>query len=359
MNRLAELQFIDDTLLVESFLLTKEAGLVSDSLGSIANLVKTYVVDKIDTSTPEAIGRSILKLMAPAIIFKVSPILGSALIFASQAFGFSLDTIWDGIKSMIAPKIERGEPVSAGEINQAANQYLSQEATADLFHDLRILQKNGLEKIAQVGGPWLLPKKHDSVLHRIFGFLGPGRGRNLAVGFIAWFIKSILAGAGLLVAAGGITEALGLKYKQEPGQDPSIKQDHTEVFKTPPAQVVPAMYLPPSRSHSLKDSGRGSVYHKNDAQSVWMVPLYGGIKNTLVLWARDVYPELNGKENLIANNSAFIKIVNMLSQYVNSRHPNYLIVPPGLNTRKQIVDLFAGDVSQSIPKQLSEEEVEV
>lgn len=371
--RASYLRYVSDSLLIDKILTIESANMIrtagiADSLKGIAGSIAGFIQSNVDTSSPSAFGISLLKLMTPAIMFRVSPIIGGALIFASELFGFDIGSIWDAILSPIKGKIESGEQVDPNEIDRVGEALListnddeSNVNDNSLFADLHALENEGtLLKAAQwggyrrppVGGPWLFPRRGTSFLHKIFGFLGPGRGRNLAVAFVVWFIKTILASAGLLAGAKAIKEFMGMgdAKKEEKVEQPRETRPSETMPVAVQKPVLMPIQVPVAKTHTLKASGRGEEYHRNDEASLWIIPLYGSLRNTLVLWAKDVYPELAGYDSIISNNVDFNKILNELSKYLNTRNPNSLVMPPGFNTRRQVVDLFAGSVAQSLPK---------
>ena len=182
-----------------------------------------------------------------------------------------------------------------------------------------------------------------SILYRVFDFLTPIKRKRLLVSFIIWFVKNILKGAGLLLVGGMIAGALhGDKKPPQPAQTAPVIQ---------PAQTTTTIPIAMQRSVSpagLDPSGRGEKYFKNDDGNVWIVPLYGNVKNTLTLWATDVYPQLKGREQEINSLPSFNRVANILEENIDPKAPNYLIMPPGFNRRIDVVNLFAGDIK---PKQ--------
>ncbi len=126
-------------------------------------------------------------------------------------------------------------------------------------------------------------------------------------------------------------------------------QQPTAPAYAPAATTTPVLPKAPPPV-GLESSGRGEEFFKNDAQNIWVVPVYGNVKNTLVLWARDIYPKLQGHENLIYSSASFNRVANILEQNLDHRSPNYLVVPPGYNKRIDIVNLFAGEVAAKLPR---------
>ena len=98
-------------------------------------------------------------------------------------------------------------------------------------------------------------------------------------------------------------------------------------------------------SNSFTASGDGNQYHINDGSTVWVVPLINkSIEKTLIWWAVTIYPELKGNESELTQSSSFNNMVSILKAGIEPNHPDYLTIPQGLHTRKEVVDRFAGAV---------------
>lgn len=359
-DRFGELQYLSDIALVEKVFtidagLRKEAG-VEDFIGGAKEVVDKYVLSQIDTSSTGSFLKSFINLLAPAMLFRMYKPLGILASFG-PALGLSMTDIWGKVVHAISPKLESGQGVTPAEVNNAA-MILVSSASVDLFEDLRgIVRRGELVVTAQqpTGGYYLMPPKHKGVLERVFGGLSQKSGKRLLAAFVAWFIKTILASAGLLVVGGMAvgTAASAMAYvSKRKGQVPQQKQ--VIQVANPAGQAVAVTRPPPlpitsAPSHSLKSSGAGEQQHANNESNAWVIPVQGDMKNTLFLWAIEIYPELNPYKNLVYSSSSFNRIANMLSGYL-SAGVKYLVMPANLHTRKQIVDLFAAEVANKIPK---------
>ena len=82
---------------------------------------------------------------------------------------------------------------------------------------------------------------------------------------------------------------------------------------------------------------------------MWIVPLVNGnVEDTVLAWAVDVYPQLQGKESKLESMPGFDYTVNILAQHFDSNNPKYLVIPEGYHSRKEIVDLFSKDAEQLV-----------
>jgi len=388
------LQYYSDTLLIEKWAnvdaaldMRKSAGVLDSIVSGAKGFIENFVVDRLDKSSPLAFGESVLKLLAPSILFRLWPPLGLLETAGQMLFGMSVVDIIKSIVSALAPKISSSEIITPEEVNQAGVQAaggdLLVSASTDLLYPLRELERNdSIVKAAQAGsrsyrgflggrspagGAFLRPQKGTPALYRMLGFLGPRKGKTLIVGFIVWLIKTVLASAGLLAGGSIISGLFGKDKEKETEQEVVVEKSEKEprpwaapyqqdgrkvwnVSETTPASYQRPVRLPSGSSHNLKPSGAGEKFNKNDSATIWIVPLKGGVENTVLSWATTVYPELQGHENAIRRSPSFNRTVNILEGHTDPRSPNYLSMPSGVNKIRDVVDSFAGDVASKIPK---------
>lgn len=341
MTRQNDLQYISDTQLINKLELIsngiyKKAGM----LGGIEGAVLSWAKEHIDTSSPESIAVSLGKLLEPAILGSISPILGLLDAAVQELAGFSITSIIARILSSVIDKVKSGESITTTDVNSSAGALLSGGST-DLFYGIREFEKTGklilIIKTAQqekyaAGSNWLA-----SLFRTLFvaGPLGKHQGFSLITGIATWLIKTVLKGAGLLALTGGVASLVGLKNnKQEEHTKDNIEVKHDSLpFPSPP--------------NNLKASGRGESVHKNDKDNIWWMPINGSIENTLISFAQDVYPELEGKDKEIKLSSYFNKVVSHLKTMVDK---NYVEMPLGITTIKDLVDTFSGDVENYLNK---------
>lgn len=338
---LADSELINRVAIIDAALLYKNAG-IAETLSGVSETVQKYVLSKIDTSSTEGIIKGVLDILSPAAFFYMHPMLG-VLAAAASAFGdIDLSDVLSKIVGVIRPKIEAGEKVTPEEVNDAG-QSLAASASSDMFYELRKLAQDGqLVKLAL--SPVKDTKKfyNQSLLYRVFGFLNPVKRKHLFVSFIVWFIKTALLGAGLLTVGGIVKEKVAPTKKEEEAP----KESETPAVR-PAAVSVPTV---PKSAIPWKSSGKGEQYFKNDSNNIWVVPIYGNVNNTLILWATEIYPELKGKESQINSLPSFNRVADILEKNIDYKKPNYLMMPPGFNKRIDVVNLFVGDIKPSEKK---------
>lgn len=356
-----DLQYIADSILIEKLFLIdaglaisqnvdlhKEAG-VSDLLGGIASGVMDWGKKHVDTSSVGSTLTSLADLMAPGVLFRVHPLLGG-LATVSTVLGFSVSNIVRKVLAYLKPKLEAGESVSAQEINEVGKAAVAAEAgpldstaSNDMFYHLREIEKRGeLVRLVKDAAVFGNKSRGPGMISNIFMGLRRGRAMWLLGAFAIWILKTILIGAGLIAAGEAVYKMFGGQPKSEVAQQPAGATYKAQED----GEAVPVATSNPSK---LKPSGKGQDNHTNDhTNSVWVVPMVGGSVDAMLLtWASYVYPELSGKESVIESTPSFNKTVDMMSRHLEAGKQR-LKVPQGLNSIKQVVDMFAGDVANKL-----------
>lgn len=348
MNRHQRLQEIYEATLLHKIAqaspssLLKEAGLFQElgleQIGeSVKNSAKNAVINE---DSPSGYLDALGKVLLSGTLFKIHPVLGVAYA-AAQALGIDVGGIISDVLARTKEALEEGRTLSESEFDSIAKQAVIQYP---------------LTKTAQTPKVPFLPAKGGSLMERVFGNLFQKgkltKASWLAKGLIIWTLKTALLGAGILTATGAATGLIK-------GLMGSGQKEKTKDHQAPPAEesgAGSAMVAPSVRSEKpsqpktrLRPSGAGEKEFKNDENNMWVVPLVAGdIEETLLTWVEDIYPQLSGYDHIIERHPAFKRTGDLLRINKSSRHPDSLLVPIGLTSRKQIVDLFAPQVASKI-----------
>lgn len=358
-----ELQYLADTILMQEIAnielgLTKQAGLFQDlNLNSIGESIKSFVQSHVSDTAPGGYVGSVLNLMTPAILLRINPLLGIIYLIASQ-FGFDLNGIITKIQQALSNRLKSGENLTSSDITQigkdAIGGLIGEAAPSDLFLPLRKYAQPSLESYAQMFsredissklfGPTItrsLPETpilggSGSVLQRVFGTLfnlPGGKGKSKALwligGFIIWTIKTILLGAGLLAGAEMVHKILSPKSPSLPPSENNIEPEVSEI-KT--ENIIPIKLEEAKKINTNKSE-------------LWIVPLFNTIENTLLIWIKDLYPEVIDTadfQNKLFNNSTFKEIVKLLNN-PEKVGKKVMVMPEQFTSRKQVVDLLLKD----------------
>ena len=335
-----QIEYISDTLLIEKVArleivladdpMIKEAQL-GELLGGVASSVKNEVMSRVDTSSPTSIAKSVVNLLAPGVFFKLNPILGILYTIGSEMFGINLFNILGKLTDVVKGFLGRGQTVPPEALNSAAESLLGTTASLAALHEL---EKTGnLTKAAvwpfsstysrsqPTGGSFAFPPRGATIWHRIFGFLAQRRPRtatSLLVGFVLWFLKTVLLSAGLLAGAGAISGVLGLgkpgEEKPKETQQPTQEERHYQISENPA----------PQRAEQPKLIG---------------YPILGNVSDTVSFWVKQKYPQLRSRLAEITNDPTFIRVVRSL-EAEHDPQAQLLFLPAGV-TPDSVVDLFA------------------
>ncbi len=336
-----ELQYVIDSLLIEKLAkisygidpFVKEASFID----TVENYIKSWAKDTFDTSSTGAFAESLVKMIEPGILGNIHPILGILDRVLQDLTGISITSIVVGIIKSVVGDIKNGKDISHDVINNLASSAvggIEQFASLDLLRDLEKQGKLVLFiKIAKRGSIPGISQLSDLISNLSkTGPIGKQRGKGLVGGFAAWIVKAMLKGAGLSLLTHSVEKAVNVNSKTT--SNPDVKMP--EILHK---DSIP--YLPKAIPNNFKSSGIGEETHSNDETHVWNLPIQGSIENSLVNWAQQIYPELKGYEKEIKSSQAFNRLVNILRNFVDA---GYLRVPTGFETRRQIVDTFAGDI---------------
>ncbi len=367
-----ELQYLADTILLQEianmeFGLTKQAGLFQDlNLNSIGESIKSFVKSHVSEEAPGGYVGSVVNLMAPAILLRINPILGVLYLIASQ-FGFDLNGIITKIQQAIGNRLKSGESLTSNDITQIGKDAIGgltgEAAPNDLFFPLRKYAQPSLESYAQMFsredissklfGPTIsrsLPETpilggKGSILQRVFGTLFSlpgGRGKSKALwligGFVIWTIKTVLLGAGLLAGAGLIYKLLSPKTSPSENE-PELKHNHETVN---PQTIENET----TENSSLAPAVKSQDQIKTNQSELWIVPLFKTIENTLLIWIKDIYPEvmdIEDFENKLLNSATFKEVVRLLNN-PEKVGKKVIVMPEQFTSRKQVVDLLLKDL---------------
>jgi hypothetical protein len=346
MNRYGKLQEIyDEAILVtlassNDFYIIKEAGLW-DELGfdgiasSIKGLIQTHVVKENTTGGYiDALGGVLLT----GALFKIHPVLGIAYAVAN-AMGIDVGGIISSVFNAV-----KGALSSGGSLSEADFDSITKSAKYDA----------DLTKIAQRVDVPFIPRKGAGVIARVFGNLF-SRGMKtkaswLAKGIIIWALKTALLGAGLLTATGvatGLIKGLIGDKKTEtdvPTTEPKVEEGAGSGYIAPTPSAKPEQQ--PSR---LRPSGAGEKEFKNDVDNMWIVPLLNrNVPDTLLAWTEEIYPQLSGYDSIVSRLPAFQRAVAILRPNQSTSNPDSILMPSGITSRKQVVDMFAHQAAKGL-----------
>ena len=332
MSRKDDLKYFQDTMLLDKIALINSAMYkTADMMSSISGAVEQWGKDHIDTTSASTIFESLAKLAEVSVLTGVNPLIGAADAVIQELTGFSITSVIASILRSLYHKITSGESLTTNDINSAGISVLSSAPSLDI---LRQFEKTGqlviMVKSAAGKDGWL-----GGFIRKMFGAgkLENKKGVfNLISGLAVWILKTVLKGAGLLALTGGVLGLVGLKNKKNQ-EGTNQETNETDLIHNVSNENIP--YMPQPTANNFRSSGDGEQVHRNDQSTVWWVPINGSIQNTLMNWAINIYPELNGHQDEIKLNGSFMRLSNILASYIDK---GFFEVPKGFTSIKQLID---------------------
>jgi len=345
-----EVQYVSDTILLEETFqvlaefndnrFEKYAFDLASILPSIGNEISSLVGGHYSTS------RTIVDLLVPGVFFGIHLLLG-ALVAAAQHYGYDLTSIYEKIKSAIMPDLKAGKPVTAEQINNAAQAAIpaveeissiepsDEDAVDDLLYPLRAMRNNGQLTKEAIGksyiernraeGGWLNPLKG------LLNLFSSRRRGNIIVGLLSWFLKTILLSAGLLAVAGVVLPKKNPITGQEPASPVGSAQSNQNTGVQKPAPT-----------------GAGSYIYKNSPGDLWIENLNGRQPHEMILdWALQSYPSLDQYKSIILNTPSFWNAVRSITEKWRPGQID-VSIPDPYKSRDDVVNLFINDVFKSV-----------
>ena len=332
-----ELHFIEEGLFIQSLLdnapLESRAGaldFITGSLGELGNSVNGFVQQNLQQPTGTDFVAHILNLFVVYALSRRNILYGLLYAIAS-AMGFDLTGIIKSLVNGVVGLLRGNKQISASDVDSVGTSLITSHGGDYAEAD---------DTIRNIAAYQTMLKRYGAsgLLRR----LGGRRVFALVVRIMGWILKAFLASAGLMIGGKMIADFLGIS-KKEPTPGSPEAADQKE-----PGSTEPVNSYVPASPPGLNPSGTGTTYHVNDQYTSWIVPLQGSIADTLVNWATEIYPQLQGKEDLIRSAPSFNIMVNKLKEGNSSSNSSYLMMPKGVHRRIDIVNDFAGDVAKKL-----------
>lgn len=354
--------YLADTLLLEKLAimeigLSKTAGIM-DELGGLGSSITSEVSSVVGE---KGIASTLEEYLATGVIMKLLGPWGAIISVAASILGFDIGSFVGSIIDFVKEKLSSGQSISLDDINSKGkslaethagsltDESSSTFASSDMLYFLKNAESE--EKLMKLAAPSYLGlanaknpffSSQKGLLGRLFGNLFSSRGIGgkskilmILAGIIVWVIKSVLLGAGVIGASKLINNHMN---KDKPVDNINSDQSNEST-------QVANFNIPSAIPNSFKSTGDGNQYHINDSSSMWIVPLLNNdVAKTLIWWTTSIYPELKGHESELSSSSSFNNMVSLLTTQIDPTHPGYVKIPPGLHTRKEVIDRFAGDV---------------
>jgi hypothetical protein len=320
----------------------QESGAISSVMSSLIDTVKNYASAHID---PNNKLKSVLDLLVPGMLISLGGsfrILGGLLWLSGEVFGFNFSNILEEISSSIKNMLMNGGtilPQQVDQITHAAVQsnYGEQPTEATLkklsSKEIQAYKIALLHNIQQQQQKISLGVDLSQLLFRLMG--AKTVTASILSRVLSWIVKTILISAGLMLV-GDIGEKM-LGHSTSPASSSNKDMQTTMIgeqsIPSPPIFQVNQDY------HDQKMNVSGGWIENTPPSE---------IGQALTSWAEDIYPDLKGKEAFIQASPVFQATVRYLQDYNQNNTTNVTFMPKKLTSRKQVVDLFASDLSNKV-----------
>lgn len=330
-----DISFYLDTLLIETVLgnpsFTKTAQ--GSALSGLGDMVKNYFSAHWD---PNDRVDSVLNMLAPTAISAIFRGLGFGklgLLFGLVASTLHIDVagMIHNIYNSIRGKLEQGQPIAPSELDSAVSSAVQGGMPSEADQSPAMDKRNFDKELRDARLVRLALEQYETQMFQLTKegqsrrglFSSPGRqaaAGSLIGRIIGWVFKIILMSAGFMVAGDAAAKMLGrpnaLDQTWHAGQPSEITTTTTQPSKPPATLWV---------EHVTNDPG--------------------SIENMLVGFAKDVYPNLAGKEDAIKKSPTFQAIKEHIAWYnhTSAGEPE-VYIPSNYTDKKSLVDRFAGEV---------------
>jgi hypothetical protein len=348
----SQAQYYLDTLLIATLVddtgFQKQAqsgSSISGVISSLISTVKDYVSDKIDPNNRIS---SVFNLLASPMLMALGgrfTILGILLQIA-EYLGFQpskiLGEIVDGLKSAIIP----GQMIAPEKVDQIVDQATSANIPSQIqktqhlsIREVQIYKIALLHFAANKSAAGIT----DLLLRRVFG--ANTVTASLLSRFLGWIVKTVLIAAGLMTGEAIFDHMTGKSPASSPS--PPSSPSASDIAPAAPSTVQQIFKTNPGYNDETLNVSSGWIENTPPAQ----------IGEQIVLWAQDIYPDLQGKNSFIESSPLFQQVVHYIQQYNSNNTTSVSFMPKKLTSRKQVVDLFIDDLankvqqmSKSLPK---------
>lgn len=364
-----KLQSYVDLLVIETILSdpritkTAQSGVVSSLIQTVYNWASEQF-NEFKASDQKA--EMIFNFLIPGILGGFGfPVLGFLAKLAQVLFGIDFAAILKSIGSSLKNVISSGGKVSDGEVDSVVSNIFSAHMPPDPTEDdmakfvspnmikteHMTLREANLFKIALTDyvskNPdvnLINPEINIKFAAGLFGsalatFIGSrGKTVKILISLVGWIFKTTLYAGGYMAVGSIIGKLIGHSTSDETTSTEPTGSKTTNVPMASPRQNV----FPVSSSYAEENF--------NGPASRWTIS--GDVSNIdsmLVAWTDEIYPTVKGHEDIMKSCGTFQTVVNIIKSYNQGGPPSVIFMPRQWKSRKQVIDLFMGEVALKAP----------
>jgi len=332
---MSNLQFLQDTLIVQEALLDDSFIKNGGSLSSIKDSIVSYFDSH---NNPEDPVGTVLNFLAPgAISMLIGGWLGPTFGLAMRVLNIDVASILRSIYNSLKDLLSNGKKVSSNQIDNivnssilaSTNQTLQTNSFDQQLKDARFL------KLAVID--FHRNKISERNLKVIFA---DRRGKTISVigKLLGWIIKVAISSAGLMLAGDVVNKAVG-----KPNAFDHTIQHGQPIEKAPPAPISTQSKFPVSQSYSDVQHTSGSwIENYPNTQS--------GIENMLIDFTKEVYPDTAKLDSIIRSSPQFKATVDEILFFNHAAAGDPIVfLPKFFTSKKFIVDHFIDSIANKTP----------
>ncbi len=380
-----ELKNLIEDLVVEELckddILFKSAS--SGMISTIVDKVKEYIMRSFD---PEKPTESIMAMATPTF-FRMIPGLGAIgwLFWIAQTF-FHLDlkpaftAILAPIREMISSHkagetidmtSDKATNIASGIVDSVMSGFSSGSveglSSDDVMQKLQMIKSlpkitsarhdNALENVKAVKILMAKIDTYDIIIKEAGPFRMRGYGKTAIIAgllyamkdkvlpivgnVLSFILRTILTTTAFTIAGGAAQDVFGLEH-DEYSRKPSNQSGNTDSGTSSSTNVKVAL---------IPDMSAGREYFGNH-NDLWVESFsISNIKSNIVNWAIKIYPALRDHVSDITSSTKFNDVVGKIEdKNAQNRMPNSTLMPDEYHSRKQVVDVFVGEVASKIRK---------
>lgn len=346
--RKSDLHFINDTLKMQRlFYEPSMHKTAQDGMSEIMSKIEGAVGKIYDPDKPV---ESVLAFLGPGILWMFGFRWMAVIYEVAAALGFNWNEAFNSIKEKLRPMLNsmtEGEKKDTEDVKriveESVNTAFSGQANPEQLQEVaeKYSSINNLffiKKLAYHYEKSPFPKEQiEKFLNSIVG----NRMRKGVLGFIitvlSWIISAVLISAGFGLIGTTASKILGINRKEKSEQGQPNQTDKPAVSKTPQTNIE--LHPDPNADPSY------STITYNDDNHVWLMNInINEIKNSLIKWAQEIYPQLDDL-NAFNASSAFNNTLKMFQNRNKTSQQVDIIAVPTFHSIREIVDSFAHDVA--------------
>lgn len=332
-------QIDKDIIIIEAFLNNNKFEKIASE--SWTDLVKNYVLSHVKPG--EEIS-SVLALLAPGAIgvmfSALGPgfgLIGKLLVLLTGVFNVNVQQIFHKIYEAIKANVTSGKKLTKSDIDSIVDSSVGEQKDAE-----EVKKEGSLEQQLRQNELFKIAMFESNQLQKQ-AFMGSKK--TLALDIFKKFLKTfffvVLGSVSGILAGDVINKAVGRPNAIDKSLDRGTPTETS--ISTPVVTSKQSVFkLNPTYSNTIKNTS-------SHAWSERCLNEYNAISNLIIDFAKDVYDDLDDKDNLIKSLHSFKAVVSQIELYNESAAGAPIVfIPKMYKTEKDVVDTFIDQLADKV-----------